>query len=313
MSTVFKSVDILSTDVYICVCFRAMGHYIRFINNRDLATENIMRSAVRVQLVLSSPPGCISSLIKRLRSIPITLPKRSSITLADELKTIRGNLPGEYALQLRPSRRNTKPYTISETSPLLALVGALMRSLHHPHTYLPDQSASHSAMIAGTVVCNSSFLIYIMHVTSTLYIFRTSTPAYVDETNNLSTCCLMCRHLAQWTSIQPGRPLRIHAFRCTAVQPTRCRRTPGQLKVPQDRDDPHALHLSNDRVRFTPTKMSRFGYYRPSCPVSRQRHVRCQLRPQRNAKTRVQIRTDKQHHSRPHRLRHPQSETSASL
>jgi hypothetical protein len=143
-----------------------MGHYIRFINNRDLATENIMRSAVRVQLVLSSPPGCISSLIKRLRSIPIALPKRSSITLADELKTIRGNLPGEYALQLRPSRRNTKPYTISDTSPLLGLVGALMRSLHHPRTYLPDQSASHSAMIAGTIVYNASFLIDIMHIPS---------------------------------------------------------------------------------------------------------------------------------------------------
>ena len=149
-----------------------MGHYIRFIKNRDLAAENIMRTAVRIQLVLSSPPGCISSLIKRLRLIPIVLPKRSSISLADDLQTIRGNLPGEYALQLRSSRRNTKMYTFSGTSPLPQLVGALLRSLHHPHTYLPDMDVPHTAMIAGKLV----------------YIFPTQhNPNHVDSVHNLST------------------------------------------------------------------------------------------------------------------------------
>jgi len=37
-----------------------MGYLIRFINNRDLAPENIMTAAVRTRLILDSPPRTIS-------------------------------------------------------------------------------------------------------------------------------------------------------------------------------------------------------------------------------------------------------------
>ena len=153
-----RSVDIhpkLSTIYEIWSWIRAMGHYIRFIKNRDLAAENIMTTAVRVRLVLSSPPGCLSSLIHRLRVDSIPLPKHSSITLAGELQTLRGNLPGEFALQLRSSRRNTKRFTISDTSHLPGRLTILLRDIRSPHTYRPDLDATHTAMIAGR--CDYSY------------------------------------------------------------------------------------------------------------------------------------------------------------
>ena len=176
-----------------------MGHYIRFIKNRDLAAENIMTTAVRVRLaILGSPPGCISSLIHRLREISIPLPQRSSIALADEVKTLRGDLPGEFSMQLRSSRRNTMSFVISDTSALPTGVGNLLRSLHHPHTYRPDTSASHKSMIAGTntsTLCTSCrhVFVYVDHN------FKSSTHLCIPSTRGAIGRCV-----AEWTAVQAG-------------------------------------------------------------------------------------------------------------
>ena len=62
-----------------------MGHYIRFINNRDLAVENIMTAYVRTRLVLGSPAGYIGDLLRRLDKSGITLPQHSMLKLAQEV------------------------------------------------------------------------------------------------------------------------------------------------------------------------------------------------------------------------------------
>lgn len=64
-----------------------MGHFIRFIHNRDLAAENILTAYVRQRLILASPPGVVTRLFKRLQDNGFRLPERTMLTLANEVST----------------------------------------------------------------------------------------------------------------------------------------------------------------------------------------------------------------------------------
>ena len=84
-----------------------MGYYIRFINNRDLAVENVMTAVCRARVVLDAPAGVIMNLLDRLKFLGLPLPSRSVIGLASQHMKLKGDLPGSYSLQLKPSRRNS--------------------------------------------------------------------------------------------------------------------------------------------------------------------------------------------------------------
>jgi hypothetical protein len=45
-----------------------MGTLIRYINNRDLAVENIVKSLIRLQVVLGSPGGTVLAMASHLES-----------------------------------------------------------------------------------------------------------------------------------------------------------------------------------------------------------------------------------------------------
>lgn len=64
-----------------------MGHFIRHIHNRDLASENIMTAYVRLQVMMASAPGSIKALLARLKDAGLDLgaDRRSHITLATEV------------------------------------------------------------------------------------------------------------------------------------------------------------------------------------------------------------------------------------
>jgi hypothetical protein len=62
-----------------------MGYFVRFINNRDLATENIMTAATRTRLVLDCPPGVVKSLLTRLKESGMELPAKSMLKMAAEV------------------------------------------------------------------------------------------------------------------------------------------------------------------------------------------------------------------------------------
>jgi hypothetical protein len=80
---------------YLCMCtialtanltyFRCMGYFIRFIHNRDLAAESIMKAYVRTRIVLASPAGYIEKFLRRLKARGVSLPKNSMLKLANEV------------------------------------------------------------------------------------------------------------------------------------------------------------------------------------------------------------------------------------
>lgn len=101
---------------------RAMGHFIRFINNRDLAAENIMTAYARQRVILDSAPGTIGALNARLHDLHLDLPKRSALVLAADLKKSFGSVAGEFTVTVTPSRRN------SQVPTHLAYISVLYRS-----------------------------------------------------------------------------------------------------------------------------------------------------------------------------------------
>lgn len=130
-----------------------MGYLIRFINNRDLAPENIVTASVRIRLVLDSPPGTIASLFNRLSALNCPIPARSIIGLANDLTRIRGNLPGEFALNLKPSRRNTMLCgDVHDQAPEVQAAVSRLRALGYPSQYRPNTEGEMHVMIAGMFI-----------------------------------------------------------------------------------------------------------------------------------------------------------------
>ena len=64
-----------------------MGYFIRFIHNRDLAAESIMKSYVRTRIVFASPAGYIEKFLRRMKASGVSLPKNSMLKLADEVQS----------------------------------------------------------------------------------------------------------------------------------------------------------------------------------------------------------------------------------
>jgi hypothetical protein len=126
---------------------RAMGHYIRFINNRDLAGENIVTACVRSRLILGSPAGVISSLLARMSELDVALPKRSTLALAGDITAARGETPGAFACEVKRTRRNSRPSDLD--AGLAQAAKDLCRSLGHPAAYKPLPSSIVIRMIGG--------------------------------------------------------------------------------------------------------------------------------------------------------------------
>ena len=112
-----------------------MGHYIRFIHNRDLAGENIVTACVRSRMILSSPAGVIDSLLRRLKAMGFTLPAKSILSQADHVQSMRGDIPGAYASRLQNTRRNTRAGPTPP--PVEADLARLLRTLAYPARYKP--------------------------------------------------------------------------------------------------------------------------------------------------------------------------------
>jgi hypothetical protein len=100
--------------------YRCMGHFIRFIHNRDLAAENIMTAYCRSSLIRDCFPGTVKSLLEKIVRSGYHLPKRSMLTSADELIRLRGDVPGEFGMTLSTARRNIKIITAGQ--PLIRAV-----------------------------------------------------------------------------------------------------------------------------------------------------------------------------------------------
>ena len=129
-----------------------MGYFIRFIHNRDLAAENIMTAYSRFRVILDSPPAFVFNLLKRLRQQGHSMPARSMLTTADELRAMRGQLPGEYGLDLRPSRRNSRQLEFTNVPrDLYSAMRRLFASLGYPSSYKPVSGTPWIKMIAGNV------------------------------------------------------------------------------------------------------------------------------------------------------------------
>jgi hypothetical protein len=101
-----------------------MGTLIRYINNRDLALENIVAALVRFRFVLGAPDGCILSTAKHMESNGYPLHWRSIIWTATKFAN-DGSRPGDYGIFLKSSRRNSKVVNMQATSRLAACTALL--------------------------------------------------------------------------------------------------------------------------------------------------------------------------------------------
>ena len=137
----------LFNNIYIILTYRAMGYFIRFIHNRDLAAENIMTAYCRFRLVLDSCPGSIFSVTARLKEAGIKLPQNSMLKLAT------GDLldkPGAFNATYKPSRRNSKNPFVSECPvEVICDAGNLLRHLKFPQISTQSPLNTYTMMIAG--------------------------------------------------------------------------------------------------------------------------------------------------------------------
>ena len=136
---------------------RCMGHFIRFIHNRDLAGENIMTAYVRHRLVMSAPPGVVAGLVSRLQAMKLDLPKRSMLLL--ERTRARRNLAGMYTVQLQPSRRNEKPILGDDKRAILTQASTVLRNagFRLSSAVIVSEACTVKAMIKGVLINGRSF------------------------------------------------------------------------------------------------------------------------------------------------------------
>lgn len=128
---------------------RSMGHFIRFINNRDLAVENIMTAYVRWCLVRDCEPGFASGLAERLRDSGCPLPKRSILRASDDARKLIDDVPGVYGVHTAPSRRNSELCKWSDYPRIGPLVESILNVTREEREYNPDWEGEFTRMIAG--------------------------------------------------------------------------------------------------------------------------------------------------------------------
>ena len=97
--------------------FRVMGWIIRFINNRDLAVENIAVAISRQSLLGHCPPDLLVRMHDRMeRAQAAGIPKlsaRSYLVPTSEALAAKGPNAGMFGVSLKPSRRNTKQVPVT--------------------------------------------------------------------------------------------------------------------------------------------------------------------------------------------------------
>lgn len=143
-------------------CFfgeRCMGGYIRFINNRDLACENIMTACVRQLFILNAPHGALANAFKKARAMNLPLPQHSALIIASERKATHKSLPGEYNLQVTKTRRNSRK--IQTLSPLVkaAIRTIAQRNPARNYKLASGEKATFLALTGGCshILCSCSF------------------------------------------------------------------------------------------------------------------------------------------------------------
>ena len=142
-----------------------MGHFVRFIHNRDLAAESISYAYTRQMFILSAPPGHLQGLSARLDGL-FKVPNHSSIAIANEIKALHASLPGEYGLQVCASKRNNRMRLLSRDE--YSCIKSILDKLREKNWFkwnMPNaEQAAHVIMTAGTMI-NYVIIHVISHVT----------------------------------------------------------------------------------------------------------------------------------------------------
>ena len=128
-----------------------MGHFIRFIHNRDLAAESISYAYTRQMFILSARAGHLQGLSEKLCGL-FRLPNHSTIAVAGNIKALHVSLPGEYGLEVRTTKRNNRTRLLSTDE--YTHIHKLLDQLRKKKFFfwkIPDaQNGNHVVMIAGT-------------------------------------------------------------------------------------------------------------------------------------------------------------------
>jgi hypothetical protein len=87
---------------------RMMGWVIRFIKNKDLATENILHSYCRQSVLGKVPPQVKKIILRRCNRSDVKLAAKSWFTSCDDALQEKGSLPGSHLVEIKRTRRNTQ-------------------------------------------------------------------------------------------------------------------------------------------------------------------------------------------------------------
>lgn len=87
---------------------RCVGWLIRFIHNRNLATENIVTACSRSAALGQVPAQVIASLVKRVEVSGANFPDRSLLNAASKVVESKGPGAGMFCIAVKRTRRNSR-------------------------------------------------------------------------------------------------------------------------------------------------------------------------------------------------------------
>ena len=96
---------------------RCMGWLMRFVHNRRHVVENIVAARTRHQLILTalnSTHSSMDNLLSQLHAARIKLPRHSLLQSTERILEEKGFLAGEFKVELKQTRRNTKNTRLDE-------------------------------------------------------------------------------------------------------------------------------------------------------------------------------------------------------
>lgn len=140
-----------------------MGRLVRFIHNRDLATENISRAWVRHALLLSAPAADVKSLHAAMAAGGLSLVSTSLLRSANEVLESANGSPGEFDIRFKRSPRDNPVL-----DPAPAMAASLQDSFAKCDLGVPSMqgivSLASSLYINGRPYARGDYVEYVLQI-----------------------------------------------------------------------------------------------------------------------------------------------------
>ena len=146
----------------LCTC-RCVGRLVRFIHNRDLATENLVRAYVRHSLLHCAPAKERAALHAAVARGDLSLEKTSLLRSAKDLLEGTNGTPGDYDVVVHRSPKDLKVTNMSSdmTTVVQETLKKLQLSVASMHATVCLASKVH---VNGRPYSNGDFIEYALNI-----------------------------------------------------------------------------------------------------------------------------------------------------